>query len=358
MITVLLLRSFGDQDAALRGALVSCDEFIAAETALRQNVASARVGVVRDYDNTARLSDETAEALAQLRANLRLLPDQADRLGRIALGTSEQLGVVEQFKSRNAVLRNALAAFGLLNARLDPLNLPATQQMTVMRLGMAILELTLNTAPDVIGRVDQQLGTLSPTLFEDQSELRSLVRQAKVVRNGLPAMDAALRSLLSTPDEAEVRALRDAVLTRQAAVQATARRSRYALSGISGVLVLLLARLAFMLRARARVLRRRADFERSIADISALLSNPVGANAERQITVALAMLGEITGGDHASTVLGPGLAATYHWSRQDQADHHQWTRDVNGFMQRQPEPAASLLHIETTERGAASSLSE
>ena len=358
IFTMLQLRSLNDQEAALRQASAACDRFVSAETSLRQNVASARIGVIQDYDETVRLSDGTEWALAQLQDSLKL-PDQAGRLGRIASGVKEQLGIVERFKSRNAVLRNALAAFGLLSAQLDPLTMPATQQSSVMRLGTSILELTLNTAPDVVSRVDRQLAALSPLVSENQDELRSLVRQAQMIRAGLPAMDAALRSLMSTPDQVEVGALRDAVLSRQAAVQAVAQRSRIVLSGISGTLVLLLIRLAFMLRARAQALRRRADFERSIADMSARLSDPVGIGGERQIANALAMLGEITGGDRASAVLGPGPgpgpAATYHWSRQGKAGNPQWARDVEAFMQRQPEPAATLLHVRTARRGPSKS---
>ena len=345
------MREFNDQEAALRQALLTCDQFISAETALRQNVVSARIGIVQDYDKTVRLSNETERALARLQEVLKPLPGQADRLGRIASDVGKQLGIVEHFKSRNAVLRNALAAFGLLNAHLQSTTMPAPQAPIVVRLGMAILELTLNTAPDVVGRVDQQIEALSPTLSGNQSELRSLLRQAVMIRNGLPAMDAALRSLMLLPDEAEVRGLRDAVLSRQAAIQAVAQRSRYVLSGISGVLIILLIRLAFMLRARAQALRRRANFERSIAEMSARLSDPSGAIGDRQISKALAALGDAAGADRVSAVLGPDPAADYRWSRHSDAGDPGWTRDVEALMLRHSGPAAELFYAGEVRNG-------
>ena len=351
IFTGLQMQEFNDQEATLRRALLLCDQFISAETALRQNVVSARIGVVQDYDRTVRLTNETERALARLQEVLKPLPGQADRLGRIVSGVTEQLGIVEHFKSRNAVLRNALAAFGLLDARLQMASMPAPQASIVVKLGMAILELTLNTARDVVGRVDQQIEALSPTLSGDQSELRSLLRQAVMIRDGLPAMDAALHSLMSLPDETEVRELRDAVLSRQAAIQAIAQRSRYVLSGISGVLIILLIRLAFMLRARAQALSRRASFERSIAEMSARLSDPSGASGERQISEALATLGDATGADRVCAVLGPDPAARYHWSRHSYADDPGWMRDVEAFMLRRSELAADLFYAGEKQNG-------
>ena len=338
------MRAFNDQEAALRQALLMCDQFISAETALRQNVVSARIGIVQDYDKTVQLSNETERALARLREVLKPLPGQADRFGRIVSDVGKQLGIVEHFKSRNAVLRNALAAFGLLNARLQSTNMPAPQAPIIVRLGMAILELTLNTAPDVVGRVDQQIEALSPTLSGDQGELRSLLRQAMMIRDGLPAMDAALRSLMLVPDEAEVRGLRDAVLSRQAVIQSVAQRSRYVLTGISGVLIVLLVRLAFMLRARVQASRRRADFERSITEMSARLTDPSGAGGDRQISNALALLGDATGADRVCAVFGPDPAATYHWSCHGEPDDPGWTHDVEALMRRRSGPAADLFY--------------
>ena len=337
-----------DQEATYRRASISSDKFVAAETALRQNIVSARIGLVQDYDDTARLSGEVEAAFAQLQTDGSRLPDQAGRLSRIGAGVADQLAVIEQFKTRNAVLRNALAAFGVLNARLDPGALSPSLEAAVTRLGMAILELTLNTAPDVVTRVSQQISALPLAGPSDPAETSPLLRQARMIRDGLPAMDAALRVLMSTPNDSEIQVFREVVLARQEAVQAAAAHYRYALSVIAGVLILLLIRLGFMLRTRIRTLRRRVGFERALAEMSARLSDPTRTGGERQISDALAMLGAITGGDRACVILGMDPAETYRWQHLDAAADEDWVPDILQFVQPGTGVETKLIYIDGT----------
>ncbi len=356
LIVGLQMQRQNAQELGLGKALVSLDHFVASETALRQNVAAARVGIVQDYDETVQLTNQTAGTLSQLQTDFRLLPDQAERVSRVADQVNRQLSLIEEFKSRNAILRNAMAAFSLMSDQLDPASMSPDQKLAATQLGMAILDLTLNTTPSVVRHVDQQIQVMSQIADADRRDLRSLIRQAAKIRTGLPAMDGALRVLSSTPAEADMRELRQAVLARQAAAQAIARRYRYVLSGISGILLLLLIRLGYMVRARARALGRRTRFERFLAEISARLSEPIGIDDERQISHALAMLAETAEADCACAALGPDLSARYAWSRQDQVNRFGWIREVEAIMRRNAGSAASYLHLQ--EAGRAQSAAE
>ena len=350
LIVGLQMQRQNTQELGLGKALASLDHFVATETALRQNVAAARVGIVQDYDETVQLTNQTAGALSQLQTDFRLLPDQADRVSRVADQVTGQLDLVEEFKSRNAILRNAMAAFSLMSDQLDPTSMSPDQKLATTQLGMAILDLTLNTTPSVVRHVDQQIRVMTEIAQADRRDLRSLIRQAAKIRTGLPAMDETLRILSSTPADTDMRELREAVLARQATAQAIAQRYRYVLSCISGILVLLLIRLGYMVRARARALRRRARFEKFLAEISARLSEPMGTDDERQINHALAMLAETVGADCASVALGPNLSARYAWSRQDQVDRFGSIHEVEAMMRRNAEAASSYLHLQQAGR--------
>lgn len=338
------MRRQNEQERGLRQAMASIDGFVATQTALRQNIVSARVGIVQDYDDTVQLSNQLERALAQLEADFRFLPDQAAPLKRVARAVVEQLGLIEDFKSRNAILRNALAAFSLLSAHLNPADLSRNQQIAVTRLGSAILDLTLNTAPDVVSRVDQQLGIVAAIPSIDKTDWPSLIRQAMAIRDGLPAMDTVLRTLSSTPDDNDLNGLRDAVIDRQATVQAAAQRYRLALSSISGILALLLVRLGYMVRARARALRRRTGFEQFLADISGRLSEAAGAGIERQIGIVLGLLADITAADQICVALGSGMAAIHGWSRVGAAPEAGWAHEISSAMQQRAE--ASLMYVD------------
>ena len=112
------------------------------------------------------------------------------RVSRLA---DQQEQWTEQFKSRNALLQNSLAYFGLLSARLGEAHQSSSsrlQQVSVLvsSLAAAILHLTLDTSPNVIADVDNRMRGISvqglrlrrqtapPQLFQD-AEFAALAEQ-------------------------------------------------------------------------------------------------------------------------------------------------------------------------------------
>src|SRR5262249_48763279 len=79
---------------------------------------SARAGTLRNYDPLVREVTELREATQRLRSSMAGDVEITSAVDRLANLVERQDEWTEQFKTRNALLQNSLAQFGLLSARL------------------------------------------------------------------------------------------------------------------------------------------------------------------------------------------------------------------------------------------------
>jgi signal transduction histidine kinase len=332
-------------------ALRAIDDFATAESALHRDVLSARTGMLRNYDPLSRELTALHGAADRLREAAAGDTEVAAASDRLASFADEQEHWAEQFKSRNALLHNSLAYFGLLSARLGEAhpNNGRLQQVSVLAssLAAAILHLTLDTSPYVVAEVDDRLSRISVEGLSpgDSSMAEALLAHAQLLRSLLPATDSVLRSLFASSGVREQEAVRALVLRNKSAAETAATRIRYVLCAISLLLVGMLVHLGIRLKSRAAALRRRAAFEHLIARISMhFINSPpreITAHAER----ALGELAACISADRAYFVIAGQPSQAYKWCGDATAFPPGWPENAIAVSSRLAEKQERSIRI-------------
>ncbi len=309
-------------------ALRALDDLTIAKDALYRDVLSARTGMLRDYDPLVREVAALHGAVDRLREAADGDPEVAAASDRLASLADQQEQWTELFKSRNAVLQNSLAYFGLLSARLGEAHQSSdsrSQQVSVLvsSLAAAILHLTLDTSPNVVAEVDDRLRGISVQDLSpgDSAVAETLLAHAQLLRRLLPETDSMLRSLFAASGDREQEAVRALVLTRRSTGETEARRIRYVLCAISLLLVGTLLHLGIRLQSRAVTLRRRAKIEHLIACTSTRFINSRPHEIAVHVERALGELATCIGADRAYFVIDGKPAPecsvqAYTWCRE------------------------------------------
>ena len=312
LLTWLFLRGLDAGARPADRALEALERLESTESALRRDILSARAGLLRDYDPLVRdvqLLQITVERLREAVAD-------GASVERLATWLARQEEHLERFKSDNALLRNSLAQFGLLGVRLAAPSDGSPAVPEAGTLASVVLRLTLDTSAASraeVGRGLDGLATLElpPGTAEPAA---ALLAHGRLLHELLPTADASLRALLSGPGVPEREAVRAAALAERRASEEAARRYRALLYAASVLLLGLLVHLGWRLRSRVLASRRRAAFERMVADLSTgfISSDPaeIGAHVEG----ALARIAERVGADRAFLVLTGDPPRTHSWS--------------------------------------------
>ena len=304
-------------------ALRALDDLTIAKGALYRDVLSSRTGMLRNYDPLVREVAALHDAVDRLREAAADDPEVAAASDRLASLADQQEQWTELFKSRNALLQNSLAYFGLLSAHLGegpPDSNRRRQQVSalVSSLAAAILHLTLDTSPNVAADVDERLGGISIQGLSpgDAAVAGALLAHAQLLRRMLPATDSVLRSLFAASGDRDQEAVRNLILARKFTAETAAKRVRYVLCAISLLLVGMLVHLGMRLRSRAAALRRRAAIEHLIARISTHFINSRPLEITAQVERALEALATCIGADRAYFAIDGKPAQAYKWCRE------------------------------------------
>lgn len=318
LLTWLSIRAT-DRDAEMYDrAIVTLDHLATVGNALHRDVLNARAGVLRNYDPLVREVTAQQEAIARLREAGAVSAEAATTIDQLAAEIGRQEDLIEQFKTDNALLQNSLAYFGRFSAYLGAPNRNGPLVPAVSALGAAMLQLTLDTSPEVARQVDDRLNDLARQAVPpgDAEVVQGLMAHARMLRDELPATDAVLKILCTSRGKQLREALRGMIQTRQAASRASARGFRLALYGTSLLLLGLLVHLGLQLRARALTLRRHAEFEHAIARISTRFINSRPQEIGAHVKQALAELGACAGADRAYFMAAGDTVRVYAWCRE------------------------------------------
>jgi len=303
-------------------ALRALDDFAVAKSALHRDVLSARTGMLRNYDPLVHELTALHGAVDRLRGASVGDPEVATATGRLASLADQEEQWTEQFKSRNALLQNSLAYFGLLSARLGEAphgGNSRLQQISapVSSLAAAILHLTLDTSPNNVADVDDRLHSISLQGLSpgDSAMVEALLAHAQLLLRLLPATDSELRLLFAAAGDREQEAVRSLLLTRKNTAETAAKRIRYALCAISLLLVGMLVHLGMNLKSRAVTLRQRAMVENLIARISTRFINSRPHEITDLVPRALGELAVSIGADRAYIIVDDKSALSYKWCR-------------------------------------------
>jgi signal transduction histidine kinase len=316
LLTWLLLNGLNLNSARYDRDLWALDEFSQLERGLNREVMTARAGLSRNYDALARMTDAYAESLDRLREAAGSDSEEGAAIEVLGTRARRQQGLIETFKSRNALLRNSFAYFGIFSGRLAASDNRAVVAVATT-LSAAMLHLTLDTSPatarEVKDRLEQLAHLQSPP--DDANSIQAALAHGGILHDLLPGTDAVLKALIAEASTREQNVVHSLIMKRQLGARASARRYRVLLYAASLMLLGALVYLGLQLRARAIALRRRAAFEHAIAGISMRFINAQPQNIDAEIERALADMAGCIGSDRAYFVQRGAASRSHVWRK-------------------------------------------
>jgi signal transduction histidine kinase len=314
LLTWLMLNGLNLNSARYDRQLRAIGDFSRYERALSREVLTTRVGLSRNYDALVRLTGLLDHSLERLREEAGPDSEETHAIEALAAHATEDEGLIEEFKSKNALLQNSLSYFGTLSARLAASDDPALVA-TATKLSTAMLQLTLDTSPAMAHEVQDQLSDLA-ALQPRPSEakfIQAILAHGGLLHDLLPSTDATVKSLINKAGTPEQDAVRSIILKHQLAARVSARDYRVFLYAISLTLLGVLVYFGLQLRARAIALRRRAAFEHVIARISARFIISQQDEIAGHVKCALTALAGCVGADRAYFVVAGKSIEAYQW---------------------------------------------
>jgi signal transduction histidine kinase len=351
LLTWLLLSGLNLNSTHFDQQTEALDRFSRLERALNREVLTARAGLSRNYDALARLTDAYDESVHRLRNAAASDAEEIAAIDVLAAGAHRQQTLIEQFKSRNALLRNSFLYFGIFSARLAASDrTPVVAAATT--LSAAMLHLTLDTSPAAAREVKNRLEQLAalPDPGGDNASIQAAIAHGGLLHNLLPATDASLKALMAAATTREQDAVRALIMKRQFAARASARQYRVLLYATSLLLLGALVYLGLHLRGRAIALRRRAAFEHLIAGISMRFINAQPQTIDAGIAQALADMAECLGSDRAYFVSGCAAAAPHVWCKPGISSPPGWPQRVPALVAQFEPSADGIIHVPRVDR--------
>jgi signal transduction histidine kinase len=317
LLTWLLLNGLNMNSARFDRELQALADFTRFERGMSREVLTARAGLSRNYDGLVQMANAYDDALVRLREAAGSDPEESAAIAVLAARARRQQDLIEQFKSKNSLLQNSFAYFGLFSARLA-----ASEHRPVVAsssaLAAAMLHLALDTSEPAAREVKERLDgiALLQSPPEDIESIQAILAHGQMLHDLLPGTDAILKALMAETSNREQDAVHSLIMKRQLDARALARRNRLLMYATSLLLLGGLVYLGLQLRARAMASRRRAAFEHVIASISTRFINSRHHEIAGHVESALEQLAERIGADRAYFVRAVGSVKFYRWSRE------------------------------------------
>jgi len=318
-LTWLLVHSMGPVGAGYVFAQRDVARVSLAEAALLRDVLQARAGLLRNYDPLVDDINVLQQSAVDLSQHAMIRDADHGLLDELLRITAQEETILEKFKTDNALLQNALSYFDMLDSRIaeDPRLTTA-----IAALGNAVLHLTRDPSQAMQLIVQQRLDVVStladkvddPTI---RSEVNMLVTHARMLSHLLPDVDRDLHNLflVSTFDvRQDIRTSQDA---RRTIEEAAATRFQVTLFVAAVLLSVVLVRIGLQWRAGLARLRRRANLETVIADMSARLMTCASDQFDNTMDAVLERLGSAVDADRAYVILADKPGPVHLWQRSD-----------------------------------------
>src|SRR6266850_3902237 len=314
LLTWLLWSGLNMNSARFDRELKALGDFTRFERGISREVLTARAGLSRNYDGLVRLAGAYDDALARLREAAGSNPQEDAAVAVLDARVRRHQELIEQFKTKNALLQNSFAYFGLFGARLAASDDKAVA-LAASALAAAMLHLTLDTSAAAARVVEAKLEGLSRLQSSpgEADSIRAILGHGRMLYDVLPGVDAILKSLIAEANNREQDASLASITKRQLDARALARRNRLLLYATSLLLLAGLVYFGVQLRAGAMALRRRAAFEHVTASISTRFINSRPDDISGHVESALQQLAECIGADRAYFV---STAKSCRWARE------------------------------------------
>jgi signal transduction histidine kinase len=326
LLTWLLLNGLNFNSVRYDRQLQALGDFTRFERAMTREVLTARVGLSRNYDKLVQMTDAYDDALTRLRETPGLNAEETRAIDVLSARALRQEDLVERFKSRNALLQNSFAYFGLFSDKLAESDQRALVT-AASALAAAMLRLTLDTSDVVARQVQGRLEELAlvQTPPQDMDSVRALLMHGEMLHDLLPDIDTIVKTLVAESNNREQDAVLALITRRQLASRASARRVRLLQFMTSLLLLCGVVYFGLLLHRRAVTLRRRAAFEHVMAGISMRFIDSSRERITADVETALQQLAGCIGADRAYFVGATGTTtSTYRWSRDGIAFEPGW----------------------------------
>jgi signal transduction histidine kinase len=347
-LTWLLTGGLNLNSARYDRELRALDDFSRFERGLNREVLTARVGLSGNYDALVRLTQLLNDALARLREAAGEDAMEGHAIEVLAKRAARQEQLIEEFKSKNALLQNSFVHFGALSTRLAASDHGALVAVAT-RLSAAMLRLALDTSEAAASEVQdrlRELAALPPPPGEGEL-IEGVLSHGGLLHDLLPKTDAVLRALVAGPGNPELDDVRSQVVKRQLAARATAREYRLFLYVLSLVLLGTLAFFGLQLRARAIALQRRAAYEHLIARISTRFIDAQRHEIAAHVERALEELAECIGADRAYFVVSAEPLQVHQWCRPGTAFPEGWPESALKIASQLDRSDDGIVHVPT-----------
>jgi len=305
-----LLNRALDREVSPAKMLAGLDAYERAQAKLERDVIKLRGGLLHNYDTL--VADVTQLEAAS--GNLTTFAGSSESLRRqgsvLASTAAVQAQLTEQLKSDSALVQNSLAYFSRLST--PGAGGPAPRP-EVSALAAAMLRLTLDASAESQAEVARRIRSVARQT--SGSDLDPLLSHARLLQRLLPATDQAVERLLAADATAERQSLRATLQQELAADESKATVVRAAMSLISVLFAAVLLHLGLRLRDRVRALRRRAELERSVAEISASLIRAQLHEVRPAVMEGLGRLARGLGADRAYLIGEGPFTLDHRWSR-------------------------------------------
>src|SRR3979411_1219791 len=346
LLTWLLMSGLDLNAARYDRELRALDEFSQLERGLNREVLTARAGLSLNYDALGWMTDAYDDSLNRLREAAGSGFEESAAIAALATRARRQQDLIERFKSRNALLRNSFAYFGIFSARLAASDhMPLVAVATTLT--AAMLHLTLDTSPAAAREVKDRLEQLARLQSSpgDADSIQAALAHGGILHDLLPATDAVLKALIAEASTREQDVVHSLILKRQLAARASARRYRMFLYATSLMLLGALVYFGLQLRARANALRRRAAFEHAIAGIATRFINSQHYEIATHVESALERLAKCIGADRAYFVVAAEPVQVYRWARKGVEFPQGWPERALNLAARFDRGEDGIIHI-------------
>ena len=304
LLTWFLFHSIGPRGADLMIAQRDVARVSISEGTLRNDILQARIGAVMNYDilvedmNTLTGdADELAHHAMILAGDQILLTQLKDQVRAVEV-------VLEHFKSDNALLHNSRIYFSILDEKLLSATTNLNLAVTLARLGTVLLELNRHPTPTLQAAMREQLDRLrsmqsAGSTNASAEDLSLLLTHGYLLARLIPALNDDLTRIFDISTYDLRQAIRGSQDARRIHMEAQASRYRISLYTTAVILLAALVRIFLQWRTGEKLLRKREDIERVIANVSKRFLAAPFETYDQTMDDVLDMLGSAFGADRA-----------------------------------------------------------
>ena len=312
ILTGLSLLDLWKQELVLRRISEASVSHEAASNELHSAVLQARAGLLRDYDAMVAASDRAMTSLRTIESLAERIPAFAHAVESASEQQQQQLMLIEQFKSENALLQNSLVYFSALSKGFQQsLSNEKPLKNIIGEIVTSMLAFTLDPSDDNAKLLQSGVSVLRAT-GSDPSQARSrdnLVAHTQLVISILPGVDRLIRSILSGTDANRI--VGEALTAATARHASLTRAYLVAFSIAAALAAAACVAIGFQLRTKMRTIRARKELDAIIAD---MMLHSINANTRQLnaiIEKALQSVADWARADRARYVSGGPPAVSY-----------------------------------------------